>query len=126
MIYRIAPPGYVACGDVAVNSLDKPSTNMIWCLRADLTRAGAYSGSDLWDDRGSGRPTDVSIWSVIPESVGITGSEKFVYSTLYFLSFWPCVCRESYNHLASQCGNASNSQSVQRIKKNTLAYSANH
>ncbi|TGO81011.1 hypothetical protein BPOR_1429g00010 [Botrytis porri] len=54
---------------------------MIWCLRADLNRADAYSGSDLWDDRGSGRPTDISIWSVIPDTVGITGSEKCLTQT---------------------------------------------
>ncbi|KAI9641808.1 hypothetical protein NHQ30_009668 [Ciborinia camelliae] len=81
----IAPPGYVAMGDVAVNSLNKPSTNMIWCLRGDLTRLGAYNGSDLWDDKGSGRPTDVSIWSIIPESIGINGAEKLVqYGSIFY------------------------------------------
>ncbi|THV48391.1 hypothetical protein BGAL_0251g00010 [Botrytis galanthina] len=86
----IAPAGYVALGDLMVNSNDKPSLDYLWCLRADLVKPAIYYPSDIWNDRGSGRSADISIWAVIPEAMGINGNAKiplfadtFIHSNTY-------------------------------------------
>lgn len=71
-----APPGYVSLGDVAQIGYDAPDVNKIWCLRSDLVADGTYGPDEIWDDRGSGAKGDVSIWAVVPNSLGIGGSEK--------------------------------------------------
>lgn len=72
----VAPSGYVSCGDVCASGWSAPSTNLVWCLRADLVRDGAFLASSLWDDKKSGSSSDVSCWAVVPQSVGISGAEK--------------------------------------------------
>ncbi|TGO20036.1 hypothetical protein BTUL_0001g00430 [Botrytis tulipae] len=86
----IAPAGYVALGDLMVNSIDKPSLDYLWCLRADLVKPANYWPADIWNDRGSGRSTDISIWAVVPEAMGINGNAKiplfadtFIHSNTY-------------------------------------------
>ncbi|KAM3089600.1 hypothetical protein ACMFMG_001184 [Clarireedia jacksonii] len=72
----VAPPGYVAMGDVVVRDEVKPPTfDKIWCLRVDLTRMSSYEASDIWNDANSGAPVDCSCWKIITESNGVNGSE---------------------------------------------------
>ncbi|PQE22762.1 hypothetical protein CJF31_00001752 [Rutstroemia sp. NJR-2017a BVV2] len=85
-----APAGYVALGDVMVNSVYKPSLDQIWCLRADLVKPAAFWPSSIWDDRGSGNSQDISIWAAVPEPMSINGSENipvfadtFIHSANY-------------------------------------------
>ncbi|KAI9163849.1 hypothetical protein HJFPF1_05477 [Paramyrothecium foliicola] len=72
-IFRpVAPEGYIALGDVAINSYDAtPSLNRIWCQQALGTTVGQAQ-----DDRGSGAGSDVSLWSVQPVALGVDGAEK--------------------------------------------------
>jgi hypothetical protein len=72
----IAPPGYVAMGDVIASGYGKqPDLNDVWCLRSDLTRLSTYEGSDIWNDKGSGVHGDCSTWKIITETNGVDGSE---------------------------------------------------
>lgn len=71
-----APSGYVSCGDVCANGHSAPSTNLIWCVRADLVRDGTLRASSYWDDKKSGASSDVSCWDIVPQSVGVNGAEK--------------------------------------------------
>ncbi|TGO73734.1 hypothetical protein BELL_0336g00100 [Botrytis elliptica] len=86
----IAPPGYVALGDLMVYSVSKPSLDYLWCLRADLVKPANYWPSDIWNDRGSGRSIDISVLAVVPEAMGLNGNEKiplfadtFIHSASY-------------------------------------------
>lgn len=75
-VWRPIPPnGYVAMGDVARDGWDKPSTDKIWCLREDLIAYGRYEEKSVWDDTRSGGEFSVSVWNIIPTSVGVNGSE---------------------------------------------------
>jgi hypothetical protein len=86
----IAPDGYVALGDVMVNSVEKPSLDQIWCLRADLVKPATYWPASVWDDRGSGKSQDISIWAIVPEVMSVNGAESiplfadtFIHSSNY-------------------------------------------
>ncbi|CAH0047313.1 unnamed protein product, partial [Clonostachys solani] len=73
--WRPVPPnGYVALGDVCKSSWDKPSTSDIWCVRKDLVANGSFSATSVWDDKGSGSKSDVSVWEIKPAPMGVQGS----------------------------------------------------
>jgi hypothetical protein len=72
----IAPLGYVALGDVATLGWDIPDVNKIWCVRSDLVGYGKFLATSIWDDARSGVNTDVSIWAIMTENVGVDGSDK--------------------------------------------------
>lgn len=60
----IPPNGYVALGDVAQSGWSAPSTNDVWCVRADLVKQGSFGSNSVWDDKKSGAKTDVSVWEI--------------------------------------------------------------
>lgn len=65
-IWRPLPPeGYVAMGLVYGVDYDKPSRHAVRCVREDLVMA-AQAGELIWDDKGSGAASDLSLWSVTP------------------------------------------------------------
>ncbi len=59
----IPPEGYVAMGDVFVGGYNKPSTDLVRCVRRDLAYFGTV-GSEIWNDAGSGARADFSTWRV--------------------------------------------------------------
>ncbi|KAF7955170.1 uncharacterized protein EAE97_000429 [Botrytis byssoidea] len=68
----IPPEGYVSMGDVVFNCTnttwdEKPSTDKVWCLRADLAKRAVYSTSSYWDDKHGGGDFDCSVWQIVPE-----------------------------------------------------------
>lgn len=72
----IPPAGYVSLGHVVTSGWwDQPDVNKIWCLRDDLVTDGNFGASSFWDDENSGAKIDVSCWSILPDSVGVSGSE---------------------------------------------------
>lgn len=63
-IWRPVPPeGYVAMGLVYGVNYDKPSYHAVRCVREDLVMA-AQVGEPIWNDKGSGGPNDLSLWSI--------------------------------------------------------------
>ena len=63
----ICPPGFVGPGDVAMRSHSiQPDVTSIACVNATYTIAGKFE--HVWDDRGSGAKSDVSVWESIPLS----------------------------------------------------------
>ncbi|MCW8276194.1 Vps62-related protein [Pseudomonas sp. PCH199] len=67
-IWRPIPPaGYVALGMVCSNGRDKPSSNTVRCVRADLVIASNVSNR-IWSDSGSGAKQDFSAWAIEPPS----------------------------------------------------------
>ncbi|KAI1937526.1 hypothetical protein LOZ58_000215 [Ophidiomyces ophidiicola] len=70
----VAPAGYVAVGDVAHSAWDAPSTDLVWCLRADLvSAAAAFVEPAAWDSRGSGARDEVAVWRVEPHATSAVG-----------------------------------------------------
>ncbi|KAF5879449.1 putative duf946 domain-containing protein [Botrytis fragariae] len=70
----IPPPGYLSMGDVVLDCTkttwdQQPSTDKVWCLRADLTKRAVYSTSPYWDDSKGGGNYDCSVWQVVPEPI---------------------------------------------------------
>ena len=71
----IAPPGYVALGDVvSVGNYNPPNEliNEYACIRSDLVEQGK-AGPQIWADHGSGASQDGSMWAVQPTTYGVTG-----------------------------------------------------
>jgi hypothetical protein len=67
-IWRPVPPaGYVALGLVCSNGRDKPLSNTVRCVRADLVVASHISNR-IWSDSGSGASQDFSAWAIAPPS----------------------------------------------------------
>ncbi len=65
----IPPTGYVALGMVGMNGHGKPHREAVVCVREDLTvpvRVGEY----IFDDRGSGGDSDLSVWGIAAPNVG--------------------------------------------------------
>lgn len=63
-IWRPIPPeGYVAMGMVCCIGYEKPSLNIVRCVRADLA-VDAYIGNSIWNDKGSGSSMDFSAWDI--------------------------------------------------------------
>ncbi|PTL80356.1 hypothetical protein DAT35_30135 [Vitiosangium sp. GDMCC 1.1324] len=56
--------GYTCLGTVTVLGYDKPSTDLIRCVRSEYVLPANPSG--LWNDSGSGADYDVGIWQVEP------------------------------------------------------------
>ena len=73
----VAPPGFVALGDViSANSYNPPNhlIDKYACVRSDLVEQGE-AGPLIWGDRGSGASQDGSMWAVQPKPTGygVTG-----------------------------------------------------
>lgn len=68
-IWRPLPPeGYVAMGLVCGVGYEKPSSNAVRCVRADLVTS-AQPGDLIWSDEGSGASRDFSAWSIrVPDA----------------------------------------------------------
>ena len=67
-LWRPVPPaGYVALGLVCSNGRDKPLSNSVRCVRADLVIASDISNR-IWSDSGSGAEQDFSAWAIEPPS----------------------------------------------------------
>ncbi|NWL18428.1 Vps62-related protein [Pseudomonas umsongensis] len=64
-IWRPIPPdGYVAMGMVC-SDREKPSLNVVRCIREDLVVASTV-GNLIWSDKSSGARQDLSAWSICP------------------------------------------------------------
>lgn len=59
MWHPVAPPGYVAMGLVCTDHWDRPSLDVVRCVRRDLIIA-AHVGAEIWNDRSSGAKDDFS------------------------------------------------------------------
>lgn len=68
----LAPPGYVAVGDVISIGYNPPSHLNYACIRSDLVEHGKI-GPQIWNDRGSGAHKDGSLWTTQATSYGVTG-----------------------------------------------------
>ena len=74
----VAPPGYVALGDVINIGYDPPPDSLkekYACIRDDLVIQGKI-GDLIWKDRGSKAKLHGSLWSVEPTIQGVTGYFK--------------------------------------------------
>ncbi|WP_440056554.1 Vps62-related protein (plasmid) [Pseudoalteromonas sp. T1lg65] len=66
----IPQDGYVAMGIVCVEGYEKPSTDMVVCLRKDLVTKGS-AGSPIWIDSHSGATMDGGFWNIDVEAGSI-------------------------------------------------------
>nr|WP_255653721.1 MULTISPECIES: Vps62-related protein [unclassified Myxococcus] len=58
--HPVAPPGYTCLGSVAQLGYDKPSTDLIRCVRSEYVLPGTSSW--IWNDQGSGGHNDGSVF----------------------------------------------------------------
>ena len=61
----IPPSGYTCVGGVGQVGYNKPSTDLIMCVKSSLVRPGKVT--KIWNDRGSGSHRDVQIYEVCPK-----------------------------------------------------------
>ena len=59
----VPPSGYSCLGDVFQTGYDMPSTDVIYCVRKDLTYYGKV-GDLIWNDHGSGGDHDLSVYQM--------------------------------------------------------------
>ena len=64
----LPPNGYVALGCVSQSGYEKPSIADYRCLRLDQVKPGESSGL-IWNDRGSGADSDVSVYGTAVTNV---------------------------------------------------------
>ncbi|CZT51857.1 uncharacterized protein RSE6_13065 [Rhynchosporium secalis] len=57
----IAPAGYVSLGDVCVYKYNKPSVDLVWCVRDDFAGTTQFQASPQWTDR---RGNKLGLWPV--------------------------------------------------------------
>ena len=62
----IAPEGYTCLGNIAQRNYDKPSTDLMRCIKSDVLLRGYASW--VWDDSGSGADWDAGVWTAMPHS----------------------------------------------------------
>eukprot|EP00898_Chlorokybus_atmophyticus_P001275 jgi/Chlat1/2148/Chrsp17S02730 len=60
----VPPAGYVAIGCVAVGAYERPSRDVVWCIRSDKTYRSALFNSPIWRDHGNTAIWRVSLWPV--------------------------------------------------------------
>ncbi|NMO22241.1 Vps62-related protein [Pyxidicoccus fallax] len=60
----VPPAGYTCVGSVTVLGYDKPSTDLIRCVRSEYVLPAAANW--LWNDSGSGSDNDIGVWQVDP------------------------------------------------------------
>ncbi|MEW2530329.1 Vps62-related protein [Streptomyces sp. NPDC047071] len=83
-LWRPVPPeGYVALSDVCVRGWDKPTGSVISCVRKTPVKGRSYVreaevGAWIWDDRGSGADTDVSVWKVTAPHYPSDSTERLI------------------------------------------------
>jgi hypothetical protein len=65
----IAPSGYVALGTVVIQGHEPPPLDYVVCVREDLT-IDADPGAYIWNDEGTGMPTDLGCWRIDQPNVG--------------------------------------------------------
>ncbi|TGO92411.1 hypothetical protein BPOR_0003g00090 [Botrytis porri] len=70
----IPPLGYVSMGDVVFDCSEtgwntQPSTDKVWCLRADLAKRAVYDTASFWDDKKGAGNYDLSVWQILPEPI---------------------------------------------------------
>lgn len=73
----IAPPGYVALGDVISVGYDSPTnlSKKYACIKSDYVVQGCFA-YEIWGDNGSGASQDGSMWAVTPTTNGVAGHMK--------------------------------------------------
>jgi hypothetical protein len=65
----VPPSGYLALGTVAQAGYNKPDTNAVVCVRADLTILGD-AGDFIWIDEGTGANMWLGTWKIDPPDAG--------------------------------------------------------
>lgn len=75
----VAPEGYASLGDVAARGYgNKPSVNLVWCVRQDYVGRGKFIGTSVWDSNQTflkaSRIKLVSWWEILPDSIGLDGA----------------------------------------------------
>lgn len=77
----VAPPGYTCLGSVARLNYEKPSTDLIRCVRSDyVLSAGA---GWVWSDKGSGGRHDITVWEADPADHRILTTSTMVAQAGY-------------------------------------------
>ncbi|MFT5834712.1 MAG: hypothetical protein ACI97N_002352 [Cognaticolwellia sp.] len=72
----IAPAGYSALGTVVTASWSQPPLTAVVCLRNDLLWAENISDL-IWNDKGSGASSDLSLWNLQASSATLISSGSF-------------------------------------------------
>jgi hypothetical protein len=65
----VPPDGYTCLGVVVTAGYSAPAVDAVRCVRTELTTPASIDRS-LWDDQGSGADRDISVWHLVPDSVG--------------------------------------------------------
>ncbi|WP_371804295.1 Vps62-related protein [Candidatus Lokiarchaeum ossiferum] len=74
----IAPKGYVAMGMVVETGFVKPSTDLIRCVREDLTVQGK-AGAKIWDNELTFHPNSISFWEIDePDNIASDDGHAFL------------------------------------------------
>ncbi|MEM6771126.1 MAG: Vps62-related protein [Bacteroidota bacterium] len=73
----IAPDGYRALGIVCQKGYQKPSTDLIRCVREDLLIPGR-AGSLIWNDNGTGAKAPFSAWAITEHTTRGISSGSFI------------------------------------------------
>lgn len=72
----VAPPGYQCLGSVAAAGYDKPSTDLVRCVKSLYLVAG--TAVKVWDDTGSGADGDLGIWQSDPSDAHGLSASTFI------------------------------------------------
>ncbi len=81
----IAPPGYVALGDVFVEGYAAPSLHDVMCVAEELVVRGSI-GECIWTDRGSGADRDFGAWRIDP-SLNFSDPDNGIFSVGGFVGY---------------------------------------
>eukprot|EP00485_Elphidium_margaritaceum_P010274 CAMPEP_0202702146 /NCGR_PEP_ID=MMETSP1385-20130828/15171_1 /ASSEMBLY_ACC=CAM_ASM_000861 /TAXON_ID=933848 /ORGANISM="Elphidium margaritaceum" /LENGTH=726 /DNA_ID=CAMNT_0049359735 /DNA_START=77 /DNA_END=2257 /DNA_ORIENTATION=- len=63
----IPPPGYIACGTVAMRSHSKPPLDLVRCVKESYVEQGVLGGF-IWNDEKTGARHDFGAWNIVANS----------------------------------------------------------
>ena len=72
----VAPSGYTCLGHIAQRNYNKPSTNLMRCVKSDYLLRGTAQW--IWDDSGSGADWDAGVWKAAPANAKGLSASTFV------------------------------------------------
>ncbi|ANW18409.1 Vps62-related protein [Streptomyces clavuligerus] len=87
----VPPPGYVALGDVCVRGYNAPSLPDYRCVKNGDVRGHTYVreatiGGCIWNDRGTGSGSSVSLWSITPPNYPPDNVERLILGVDTFVA----------------------------------------